>query len=47
LNQGWVFARPQELKLFLDGFRAVNIAVCAKSDDLAKIAKPVRLPECV
>jgi tetratricopeptide (TPR) repeat protein len=47
LNQGWVFARPQELKLFVDGFRAANIPVCAKSDDLAKIAKPVRLPECV
>jgi TolB-like protein/class 3 adenylate cyclase/tetratricopeptide (TPR) repeat protein len=46
LNQGWVFARPQELKLFLDGFRAVNIPVCAKSGDLAKIAKPIRLPEC-
>jgi hypothetical protein len=32
LNQGWVFGRPQEMKLFVDGFRATNIPVCAKSD---------------
>jgi TolB-like protein/tetratricopeptide (TPR) repeat protein len=47
LNQGWVFARPQEQKLFIDGFRATDIPVCASDADLAKIAKPVRLPECV
>jgi TolB-like protein/class 3 adenylate cyclase len=47
LSQGFVFTRPQEQKLFLDGFRAAKIPVCAKEADLAKIAKPVRLPECV
>jgi tetratricopeptide (TPR) repeat protein len=47
MNQGWVFTRPQEQNLFLDGFRATNLPVCAADVDLAKFAKPVRLPECV
>jgi tetratricopeptide (TPR) repeat protein len=47
MNQGWAFARPQEQNLFLDGFRATNLPVCAADADLAKFAKPVRLPECV
>jgi hypothetical protein len=47
LNQGYVFTRPQEEKLFLDGFRTTYLPVCAADADLAKIAKPVRLPECV
>jgi TolB-like protein len=47
LNQGMVFTRPQEEKLFLDGFRAADVPLCAADADLAKIAKPVRLPECV
>jgi TolB-like protein/class 3 adenylate cyclase len=47
INQGWTFTRPQEQTLFLDGFRATNLPVCAADVDLAKIAKPVRLPECV
>jgi tetratricopeptide (TPR) repeat protein len=47
LNQGWVFTRLQEQKTFLDGFRAANIPLCAKEATLAKISKPVRLPECV
>jgi hypothetical protein len=47
LNQGYVFTRPQEEKLFLDGFRAAGIPVCATDADLAKTAKPIRLPECL
>jgi hypothetical protein len=31
----------------VDGIRAANIPVCAKSGDLAKIAKPIRLLGCV
>jgi TolB-like protein/class 3 adenylate cyclase/Tfp pilus assembly protein PilF len=47
MNQGWTFTRPQEQNLFLDGFRATNLPLCAADADLAKFAKPVRLPECV
>jgi TolB-like protein/class 3 adenylate cyclase/tetratricopeptide (TPR) repeat protein len=47
VNQGWAFALPASEKLFLDGFRATNLPVCATGADLAKIAKPMRLPECV
>ena len=47
LNQGYVFTRPQEERLFLDGFRATYLPVCAAGADLAKFAKPVRLPECL
>ena len=47
MNQGFVFTRPQEEKLFLDGFRATNLPLCAADADLAKFAKPVRLPECM
>ena len=47
LNQGFIFTRPQEQKLFLDGFRAANVPLCASDVDLAKFAKPVRLPECM
>jgi TolB-like protein/class 3 adenylate cyclase len=47
INQGWVFTRPQEQNLFLDGFRATNLPLCAADVDLAKFAKPVHLPECV
>jgi hypothetical protein len=46
VNQGWIFTRPQEQNLFLDGFRATNLPLCAADADLAKVAKPVRLPEC-
>ncbi len=47
MNQGWVFVLPASEKLFLDGFRATKLPVCASDADLVKIAKPVRLPECV
>src|SRR5262249_32618195 len=47
VNENFIFARPQEQKLFLDGFRAANVPLCAADADLAKFAKPVRLPECM
>jgi TolB-like protein/class 3 adenylate cyclase len=47
LNEGFIFTRPQEQKLFLDGFRAANVPLCASDADLAKVAQPVRLPECM
>jgi TolB-like protein len=47
MNQGWIFTRPQEQNLFLDGFRATNLPLCAADADLAKFAMPVRLPECL
>jgi tetratricopeptide (TPR) repeat protein len=46
INQGWVYMRPEE-ELLLDGFRTASVALCASDADLAKIAKPIRLPECV
>jgi hypothetical protein len=27
LNQGFIFTRPQEQKLFLDGFRVANVSL--------------------
>jgi len=47
LNTGWFFARPQEKNLFLDGFRAASVPLCASDGDLATITKPTRLPECM
>jgi TolB-like protein/class 3 adenylate cyclase len=47
LNQDWTFARPQDEKLFLDGFRASGVPLCASNAELAKVAKPKRIPECV
>jgi TolB-like protein len=47
LNTGWVFGRPQEENLFFDGFRAAGVSLCASDADLAKVAKPRRLPECL
>jgi hypothetical protein len=38
---------PAAESLFLDGFRAAGVPVCAKEEDLAKIVKPIRLPECI
>jgi hypothetical protein len=46
LNQGWVFDREEVRKLFLDGFTAANVPVCASNNDLAKIERPKRLPGC-
>lgn len=47
LNQDYAFARQQERDLFVDGLRKAGLPACAKSYDLVKAAKPVRLPECV
>ena len=47
LNQDWVFDREDVRKLFLDGFAAANVPVCASAADLAKIERPKRLPGCV
>jgi hypothetical protein len=47
MNRGFIFTRPLEQKLFLDGFRAANVPLCASDADLAKFAKPVRPPECM
>ena len=47
LNQGWAFEREEDTKLFLDGFAAANVPICASAADLVKIEKPVRLPGCV
>ena len=45
-NQGWTFARPEDEQLLRDGFRAINLPLCASDADLAKISKPVRLAGC-
>lgn len=46
MNQGWVYPRPEDQELFLDGFRAADVPLCAKPTDLAAFSNPVRLPEC-
>jgi tetratricopeptide (TPR) repeat protein len=46
LDREYAFARRQERDLFVDGLRQAGFAVCAKTEDLAKVEKPVRLPEC-
>jgi TolB-like protein/class 3 adenylate cyclase len=46
LNQGWAFEREEDLKLFLEGFSAVDIPLCASAVDLAKIETPSRLSGC-
>jgi TolB-like protein/class 3 adenylate cyclase/Tfp pilus assembly protein PilF len=47
LNQDWAFARPQEEKLFVDGFRVARVNLCASDADLAKVPHPKRLPDCL
>jgi len=46
LNQGWAFERAEDKKLFLDGFAAAKLPICASAGDLAKISAPQRLPGC-
>ena len=41
---GWTDA---ERKRFSDAMRLAGFPVCAKAEELAKIEKPLRLPECV
>jgi TolB-like protein/DNA-binding winged helix-turn-helix (wHTH) protein len=45
-TEGWYFARDEERKLFFDGFRALNLPMCATPEQLKLIAKPEPLPEC-
>ena len=47
LNQGWVFEREEDLRLFVEGFSAADIPVCATAADLTKTEDPIRLPECL
>lgn len=47
LNEDWVFARQDEEKLFLAGFRAASLPVCAADADLTHLPNPRRLPECM
>jgi TolB-like protein/DNA-binding SARP family transcriptional activator/Tfp pilus assembly protein PilF len=47
LNQDWIFARLEEQRLLLDGFRAAGLPACASGADLSKIPNPKRLPDCV
>jgi class 3 adenylate cyclase/TolB-like protein/Tfp pilus assembly protein PilF len=46
LNQDWVFARSQEESLFVEGFRAAGLPLCATDVQLAKFSKPKRLADC-
>jgi TolB-like protein/class 3 adenylate cyclase/Tfp pilus assembly protein PilF len=46
MNQEWVFARTQEEELFIEGFRAANLPLCASDAELSHFPKPKRLPEC-
>ncbi len=46
LNTGWAFSRSEDQQLFLDGFRAAQVPLCAAAADLVKITTPRRLPEC-
>jgi hypothetical protein len=47
LNQLYIVARPEDEALFVEGFRAAGIPVCASDANLAQIVQPRRLPECV
>ncbi|MGK9168695.1 hypothetical protein KXR53_20445 [Inquilinus limosus] len=46
LNLDWAFARREEEELFLEGFRAAGLPICAADADLAGIPTARRLPEC-
>jgi len=46
LNQGWAFERDEDLQLFLDGFRASELPICAPDAELTTLEKPVRAPGC-
>jgi hypothetical protein len=46
LNQGFVFGRQRERDLFVESFRKLDLPVCAGEEELKKLAKPTRLPEC-
>src|SRR3546814_21063053 len=46
LNQDWAFARTEEERLLLDGFRAAGIDLCASEADLAGVTNARHLPDC-
>lgn len=46
LNQDWAFARPEEERLLLEGFRAAGLDLCAAEADLAGLTNARRLPDC-
>jgi hypothetical protein len=46
LSRDWWFARGQERDLFVERLRRAGFPACAKSEELAKIEKPIRLPKC-
>jgi len=46
LNRDWLFVRQQERDLFVKGLRKAGFPLCAKPEELAKAANPIRLPEC-
>jgi hypothetical protein len=39
--------RRQEEELILDSFRKLDLPICAAPGDLAGLANPLRLAECV
>jgi tetratricopeptide (TPR) repeat protein len=47
LNEGIVFARTNEQDLLREGFRKLDLRICATEEELKKYASPKRLPECV
>jgi TolB-like protein/class 3 adenylate cyclase len=47
LNQDWLFVRQQERELFVRGLSKAGFLLCAKSEELTKVAKPIRLPDCI
>jgi tetratricopeptide (TPR) repeat protein len=46
MNQEWKFARREDADLFLKGFMAAGLRLCASDDELAHIPNVLRLPEC-
>src|SRR3546814_14642978 len=46
LNQDWAFARTEEERLLLDGFRAAGLDLCASEADLAGVTNARHLPDC-
>src|SRR3546814_16192756 len=45
LNQDWAFARTEEERLLLDGFRAAGLDLCASEADLAGVTNARHLPD--
>jgi hypothetical protein len=47
LNREFRVLRQQEEELVLDSFRRLGLPVCASPEDLAGLAGPMRLAECI